>query len=146
MGMDVKYNAHPNFNPRHPKKGKCRNNGDYCEDCRKTPVEQVYNVHYTQCRKPWNCISVGYPGGHYPNRGKASAIDTNAGDLGTSHNSTWKCVCVCKMYCDDHVWVDDTSACLQQQQQPSPNVIVRFSFSNFKNKNKKHRRLFGHDS
>ncbi len=105
MGMDVKYNAHPNFNPRHPKKGKCRNNGDYCEDCRKTPVEQIYNVHFTQCRKPWNCISVGYPGGHYPNRGKASAIDTNAGDLGTSHNSTWNCVCMQNVLRRCNVWV-----------------------------------------
>jgi hypothetical protein len=84
MGMDVRYNAQPNFNPRHPKRGECRNNGDYCEDCRKTPVEQIYNVHYTQCRKPWNCISVGYPGGYLPNReGEGpSAIDTNAGNLG----------------------------------------------------------------
>ncbi len=26
-----------------------------CEDCRKTPIEQVKTVHYTACKKPWEC-------------------------------------------------------------------------------------------
>jgi hypothetical protein len=30
------------------------NNTD-CEDCRITPLELVKTVHYTACRKPWEC-------------------------------------------------------------------------------------------
>lgn len=56
MGMDVLYRAPPNFSRNHKKRGKCRNDLDYCEDCMVTPVDQIYNIHYTQCRKPWNCI------------------------------------------------------------------------------------------
>ena len=26
-----------------------------CEDCRITPVDRLYSVHYTACRKPWSC-------------------------------------------------------------------------------------------
>ena len=26
-----------------------------CEDCRVTPVELVKTVHYTACKKPWEC-------------------------------------------------------------------------------------------
>ena len=47
MGMDVK------------KRGKCRNNLPTCEDCMETPLEEIYSIHYTACRKPWLCPSVG---------------------------------------------------------------------------------------
>jgi hypothetical protein len=56
MGMDVLYRAPPNFWSRHKKVGQCRNNQDTCEDCMVTPLDQIYSIHYTQCRKPWNCI------------------------------------------------------------------------------------------
>ena len=59
MGMDVLFRSMPSFRPNHKKVGQCRNDLDYCEDCMHTPVEQIYNIHYTQCRKPWNCIGVG---------------------------------------------------------------------------------------
>ena len=59
MGMDVLYRSQPAFRPHHKKKGMCRNDLDYCEDCMHTPLEQIYNIHYTQCRKPWNCIGLG---------------------------------------------------------------------------------------
>ena len=37
MGMTVKYTAHPNFRPKHPQVGECRNNrGDDCEECTHT--------------------------------------------------------------------------------------------------------------
>jgi hypothetical protein len=26
-----------------------------CEDCRTTPIEETMTVHYTACRKPWEC-------------------------------------------------------------------------------------------
>ena len=26
-----------------------------CEDCRVTPIEQVWSAHYTACKKPWEC-------------------------------------------------------------------------------------------
>jgi hypothetical protein len=57
MGMDVRYRSPPNFYQKHSKVGWCRNNQkDGCEDCMVTPVSDVYQIHYTQCRKPWNCI------------------------------------------------------------------------------------------
>jgi hypothetical protein len=59
MGMDVLYRSQPAFRPNHKKKGLCRNDLDYCEDCMHTPLDQIYNIHYTQCRKPWNCIGLG---------------------------------------------------------------------------------------
>ena len=55
MGMDVLYRAVP----RHQKVGKCRNGLEFCEDCQITPTEQIYNIHYTQCRKPWTCAGQG---------------------------------------------------------------------------------------
>ena len=57
--MDVLYRSQPSFRPGHKKKGKCRNDLDYCEDCQRTPMSNIYNIHYTQCRKPWNCIGLG---------------------------------------------------------------------------------------
>lgn len=74
MGMDVLYRAQPNFHHKHHKKGMCRNDGDYCEQCYETDTELIHNVHFTQCRKPWNCVGLGVLGG---NKGKA--IDTSAG-------------------------------------------------------------------
>jgi hypothetical protein len=82
MGINVKFESHPNFRPRHAKWGKCRNDGEYCEDCRLTPIDQIFNVHYTLCRKPWNCISVGFPGGRDPAHLETPAIDTRECNLG----------------------------------------------------------------
>ena len=31
-----------------------------CEDCRNTPIEFVKTVHYTACKKPWEC-KMAYP-------------------------------------------------------------------------------------
>ena len=45
--------------------GKCRNDRDYCEDCMTTEVSQIYNIHYNQCRKPWNCIGGGSHSGEH---------------------------------------------------------------------------------
>ena len=59
IGMDVLYRQMPSFRKNHPKVGQCRNDLDYCEDCMVTPVQDIYNIHYNQCRKPWNCIGVG---------------------------------------------------------------------------------------
>eukprot|EP00543_Licmophora_paradoxa_P008740 CAMPEP_0202454458 /NCGR_PEP_ID=MMETSP1360-20130828/12184_1 /ASSEMBLY_ACC=CAM_ASM_000848 /TAXON_ID=515479 /ORGANISM="Licmophora paradoxa, Strain CCMP2313" /LENGTH=303 /DNA_ID=CAMNT_0049073775 /DNA_START=62 /DNA_END=973 /DNA_ORIENTATION=+ len=74
MGMDTRYRAHPNFHKNNPKVGKCRNDRDYCEDCMVTDVKKIKNVHFTECRKPWNCVGIGVKGG-----AKGKAIDTNAG-------------------------------------------------------------------
>lgn len=27
-----------------------------CYDCRSLPVEDTYTVHYTACKKPWECV------------------------------------------------------------------------------------------
>jgi hypothetical protein len=51
MGMDTRYRAPPNFmRNRKNIAGKCRNDGNYCEDCTITPVKEIFNVHYTQCK------------------------------------------------------------------------------------------------
>ena len=59
MGMDVLYRKPPSFRANHPKAGKCRNDLDYCEDCMNTNVSLIYSIHYTQCRKPWQCVGEG---------------------------------------------------------------------------------------
>lgn len=41
--------------------GKCRSGQDSCEDCTKTDLSLVYNVHFTNCRKPWTCPSKAFP-------------------------------------------------------------------------------------
>lgn len=42
-----------------------------------TDSEKIYNIHYTQCRKPWACISTGASGGRKPGGKRASAINTD---------------------------------------------------------------------
>jgi len=74
MGMDILYRAPPNFNAKLGMTGRCRNDRNTCEQCYETNSKLIHNVHYTQCRKPWNCVGVGLPGG-----AKGLAIDTNAG-------------------------------------------------------------------
>jgi hypothetical protein len=59
MGMDVLFRGMPSFRANHPKVGKCRNNLDYCEDCMHTSLDKIHSIHFTQCRKPWNCIGEG---------------------------------------------------------------------------------------
>ena len=77
MGLDIRYNGPKRWG----KKGMCRNNhkDDVCEDCMVTEPELIYSAHYTQCRKPWACIAVGFPGGKKPNSTHRYdfAIDTN---------------------------------------------------------------------
>lgn len=79
MGLDVRYNGQPFFNKKWGRKGQCRNNNpeDICEDCMVTDSEKIYNIHYTQCRKPWACISTGASGGRKPGGKRASAINTD---------------------------------------------------------------------
>jgi hypothetical protein len=77
MGMDNLYRANPNFKKSYSEwVGKCRSAQPDCEDCTITNVSLIYNVHYTQCRKPWNCVAVGVDGGN-----KGAAIDTTTGKL-----------------------------------------------------------------
>ncbi len=66
MGMDVLYRSHPNFTPKYVKKeyiGGCRNTLKYCEDCMVTDFDKIYSVHYTMCRKPWQCMAKAEIGG-----------------------------------------------------------------------------------
>lgn len=83
MGLDVRYNAPPNFNRRYGKKGQCRNNNpdDICEDCMVTESDKIYSAHYTQCRKPWACIGTAEPGGRKPGGARASAINSDVAHL-----------------------------------------------------------------
>jgi hypothetical protein len=65
-GMDTLYRNAPNYAPRLNKFGKCRNGLDECEDCMQTDLDKVYSVHYTMCRKPWSCVSLGKEKGRRP--------------------------------------------------------------------------------
>jgi len=79
MGTDVLYRNHPNYTPNRVKKeflGGCRNAKEYCEDCQVTEFDKIYSVHYTQCRKPWQCMTQGAFKGRLPSGKRASAIDT----------------------------------------------------------------------
>jgi len=66
MGVDVNH------------KGKCRNGMETCEDCMKTSMSDIYNMHHTMCRKPWLCQATGAPKGRKPGGEKASALNTNS--------------------------------------------------------------------
>mmetsp|Transcript_8915 Transcript_8915/g.14855 ORF Transcript_8915/g.14855 Transcript_8915/m.14855 type:complete len:546 (+) Transcript_8915:126-1763(+) len=76
MGMDVRYRAAPNFQRKNPKVGMCRNDLEECEDCTTTDLSEIRSVHYTECRKPWNCVGTGVAGG-----AKGASIDTSAGNF-----------------------------------------------------------------
>lgn len=60
MGGDVLYRGVPAYYPKaFPNLvGKCRNGREECEDCQLAPISQIRSVHYTNCRKPWNCIGI----------------------------------------------------------------------------------------
>ena len=65
MGGDILYRNVPRFNPNQFPQliGKCRNGEEECEDCQKAPISQIRSVHYTNCRKPWNCIGIKWAKG-----------------------------------------------------------------------------------
>lgn len=69
MGMDVRA------------RGRCRNGLADCEDCMITDVDKIYSVHYTMCRKPWQCQATGASGGKKPGGERASALNTNTVNL-----------------------------------------------------------------
>lgn len=75
MGMDVLYRAQPNFSEKLSKTGMCRSNKLECEQCYETNTRLIHNVHFTQCRKPWNCVGLGEKGGDHGKK-----IDTGAGN------------------------------------------------------------------
>lgn len=66
---DVKWRGPSRFQEHHmecrrpPRDGNHSNNFD-CEDCRVTPPHLVKTVHYTACKKPWECLMP------YPRKGK----------------------------------------------------------------------------
>jgi hypothetical protein len=49
------YNSMINDDPLDEGTRKCRTLESKCEDCRETPWEDIYTVHLTTCRKPWEC-------------------------------------------------------------------------------------------
>ena len=43
-------------NPRDPVAGnQCKSREQDCQDCRTVPFEEIKNVHFTVCSKPWWC-------------------------------------------------------------------------------------------
>jgi len=84
MGMDVLYRSHPNYTPKRVEKkfvGGCRNGQEYCEDCQVTDFDKIYSIHYTMCRKPWQCISEGSPSGTTAAGKRGRAIPTDVVNL-----------------------------------------------------------------
>ena len=56
MGANVYYDDVPNFISKYRDlHGKCRRGVEGCEDCRRTDLSSIRNIHFTNCRKPWNC-------------------------------------------------------------------------------------------
>lgn len=50
-----------------------------------TDMEKIYSVHYTYCRKPWQCMAIGNSGGRKPGGARATAINTDAVNLDHCH-------------------------------------------------------------
>lgn len=51
-----------------------------CPDCTKTPLSDLYSIHYTACRKPWNCVAEAIPGGRTKGASYGNALDTRVAD------------------------------------------------------------------
>jgi hypothetical protein len=81
MGMDVLYRKQPNFRKKIPGVGGCRNGLAHCEDCMMTEMDKIYSVHYTMCRKPWQCQATGISGGKDQGGARATAINTDTVNL-----------------------------------------------------------------
>jgi hypothetical protein len=76
MGANIFYDNVPNFIRKYKDlHGKCRRDVDGCEDCRKTDMSLIKNIHFTNCRKPWNCA--GCKGSKCPGKGN---IDPRTAD------------------------------------------------------------------
>jgi len=90
MGMDILYRRGGlNFTPRYVKPeviGGCRSGLDYCEDCMTTDFNKIYSVHYTMCRKPWQCMAKGAKGGKLEGQSGGTAIDLNIVNLDHCHD------------------------------------------------------------
>lgn len=90
MGMDMLYRAGGlHFTPRYVKPeviGGCRTGLDYCEDCMTTDFDKIYSVHYTMCRKPWQCMAKGEKGGKLEGQKGGTAIDLNIMNLEHCHD------------------------------------------------------------
>jgi hypothetical protein len=48
----------PAWGPRIPftASSKCMSDSSLCEDCTKTDLSDVYNIHFAGCKKPWLCV------------------------------------------------------------------------------------------
>mmetsp|Transcript_20364 Transcript_20364/g.31878 ORF Transcript_20364/g.31878 Transcript_20364/m.31878 type:complete len:494 (-) Transcript_20364:1778-3259(-) len=79
MGANIFYEDVPNFIRKYTDlHGKCRRNVEGCEDCRKTDMSLIKNIHFTNCRKPWNCAGCKENGGQCS--GKNNIIDPRTAD------------------------------------------------------------------
>lgn len=60
MDLNGTCREYPKTIPQQPVSLKLLQENTDCEDCRITPVDLVKTVHYTACKKPWECV-VPYP-------------------------------------------------------------------------------------
>lgn len=47
---------------QHIKQRLCISLQETCEDCRKTPINDIFSIHLTNCFKPWHCVYNGRAG------------------------------------------------------------------------------------
>lgn len=56
-------------NPRDPAhRNKCKTGEKDCQDCRTVPFEEIKNIHFTECSKPWWCMA------HEKNFGRQNSL------------------------------------------------------------------------
>ena len=92
-------------------KQQCRTGLRTCDDCRKTPLEDIYSIHYTACRKPWSCVAVAAPGGRVDGAHYGNALDTQIVDV--PH-----CLAAVRLWHEHRVDLENRVAQRQQQHQP----------------------------
>jgi hypothetical protein len=60
MAMNVLYTVGgPFFRGGKGRGGGCRNEQETCQQCFEIDVHNIYNSHYTACKKPWSCTTKG---------------------------------------------------------------------------------------
>ena len=79
LGMDSRYNyGGPWYRAGTDTEGKCRDDRrglDTCDQCKYTPLESIYSIHYSPCGKPWYCVTEGHK------RQKGKHIDSGTCDI-----------------------------------------------------------------
>ena len=57
LGMDMRYNEGGPWFESNEQEGNCRDGRENCEQCKFTPAEDIYSIHFSPCGKPWKCVA-----------------------------------------------------------------------------------------